>query len=160
MNSPRPRPSGISSAGELVCRRPLAKAADGFVPGQHEARIIDPHPHRDRADLAAVLTYVDDEGRACSVTCMRYRDDRGWRSLTLHRASLKKIERTTAVGAPDLTGILLATVETAAAAAEPFPFQPPSEDEQQMRRLAHHLIDQVERGEAKTTRAREEHHDV
>lgn len=142
-----PEPSGnrISSAGELVCRRPLAKTASGFVPGQHEARIIDPRPHRDRADLAAVLTYVDDEGRACSVTCMRYRDERGWRSLTLHRAGLKKIERTTAVGAPDLTGILLATIARASEGIQPFPYEPPSEDEQQVRRLAHKLLDKLER---------------
>lgn len=135
--------SGISSMGELVCRRALAKTDTAFVPGQHHAKIIDPRPHRDRADLAAILTYVDDEGRACSVTCLRYRDERGWRAIKLHRAGLRKSEPSTAVGAPDLDGELLAVVERAAESADPFPFEEPSEEEQQFRRFAHKLIDHV-----------------
>jgi hypothetical protein len=98
--------SRISSAGELVCQRLLVKAGDGFVPGQHEATIVDPRPHRDRADLAAVLTYVDDAGRACSVVCLRFRDGRGWQAVKLHRAGLRKIEPVTAVGVPKLNGVL------------------------------------------------------
>lgn len=137
--------SSISSMGELVCRRPLAKTAAGFVPGQHHAQIIDPRPHRDRADLAAVLTYVDDEGRACNVLCLRYRDERAWRSIKLHRAGLRKSERGTVAGKPDLTGELLAVVERAAEGVEPYPFEEPSEDERAMRRLAHKLMDDVER---------------
>jgi hypothetical protein len=138
------------SAGNLITRRKLVVGLDGtYLPGQHQARIIDPHPHRDRADLAAILTYVDDQQRACSVTCMRYRDERGWRSISVHRATPKKIERGTAVGCPPLQGELLAVVEQAAAyfiaeGREPFPFQEPSEDERKMRALAHHLMDQVE----------------
>ena len=132
----------MGSAGELICRRDLEKTDDGFVPGQHHARIIDPHPHRDRADLAAILTYVDDEGRACSVSCMRYRDT-GWHAFKLHRAGLKRMEPATAVGAPDLEGVLLATVEAAAEGVEPFPYQPPSEDEKRFRKAANNLIDRV-----------------
>lgn len=133
------------SAGELVCRRPLAKTGDGYVPGQHAAEILDPHPHRDRADLAAILTYVDDEGRACSVTCLRYRDGRGWRAVKLHRAGLRGIERATAAGVPVLVGELLAVVEAAARGAEPFPFAAPSAEELSLRRLAHRLLDEVSR---------------
>lgn len=135
----------MGSAGELICRRELAKTETGYVPGQHEARILDPHPHRDRADMAAVLTYVDDEGRACDVLCMRYRDD-GWRSIKLHRASLKKIEQSTVVGKPELEGELLAVVERAAEAVEPWPFEEPSEDQMRWRRLADKLWDQVSKG--------------
>lgn len=135
----------ISSAGELVCRRVLQKTGDGFVPGQHQARIIDPRPRRDREDLAAVLTYVDDEGRACSVLCVRSRRIGEWRSLTLHRASLKRMERGTAVGAPELRGVLLETIEAAAAGVAPFPFEEPSEEELRIRRLAHRLLDHVTR---------------
>lgn len=137
-------PERISSAGELVCRRPLAKTADGYVPGQHQARIIDPRPHRDRGDLAAILTYVDEQGRACSVSCLRYRDI-GWRALTLHRAGLKRMERSTAAFAPDLAAerVLLDTLERAAEGVEPFPFEPPSEEEQQVRRAALALWDRA-----------------
>lgn len=135
-----------SSMIEILCRRVFDKDDAGFVPGQYEARIVDPRPHRDRADLAAFLTYVDSERRACDVMCFRYRDERGWRSIKVTRGAAQgRHERTTAVGAPELTGVLLATVEAAAAGVEPFPFEEPSEDEQAFRRLAHHLIDQVER---------------
>lgn len=134
----------MGSAGELICRRDLAKTDTGYVPGQHHARILDPRPHRDRADLAAVLTYVDDEGRACNVLCMRYRDD-GWRSIKVHRAGLRSMERATVVGKPDLEGELLAVVERAAQGFEPYPFEEPSEEEQAMRRLAHKLMDDIER---------------
>lgn len=133
----------MGSAGELITRRELIRADNGYAPGQHQARIIDPHPHRDRADLAAVLTYVDGDGRACSVTCMRYRDQRGWKSITLHRASLKKIEQTTVAGCPELEGELLKVVEGAAEGCESFPFEEPSSEERQVRRLAHKLWDDV-----------------
>jgi hypothetical protein len=139
----------MGSMGELVCRRTLEKTETGFVPGQHQARIIDPRPHRDRGDLAAVLTYVDDDGMACSLLCLRYRDDRGWQPLTLHRAGLKRSERSTAVGAPALEGRLLETLELASDGAAPYPFEEPSPEELRMRRLAHKLIDQVERGDAR-----------
>jgi hypothetical protein len=121
----------------------LEQTTTAYVPGQHHARIIDPKPHRDRADLAAILTYVDDEGRACSVTCLRYRD-KGWRSVKLNRCPLHgRSEPATAAGAPDLTGVLLETVEAAAVGVEPFPFEEPSEEEQEFRRFAHALYDKV-----------------
>ena len=134
----------ISTAGELVCDRVLEKGETGFVPGQRRARILDPRPRRDRADLAAVLTYVDDEGRACSVTCERKRESGEWRSIVLHRADFKHIEPSTAVGAPELEGELLEAVERAAADAEPFPYEPPSEEEQQWREMGRRLLDKVE----------------
>jgi hypothetical protein len=90
-----------------------------------------------------VLTYVDDDRKACDVLCMRYRDARGWRAIKVHRATPTKIERGTAVGCPSLDGELLAVVERAAEGVVPFPFQEPSADEQAMRRLAHKLIDSV-----------------
>lgn len=71
--------------GELLAQRDLEKAGDGYVPGQYEARILDPHPHRDRASLAAILSYVDEEGYLLIVTCLRYRDGRGWKSVTVRR---------------------------------------------------------------------------
>lgn len=132
----------ISSMGELICRRELEKTAAGFVPGQHEAKIIDPRPKRDRGDLAAVLTYVDDDGCACSLLCMRYRDDGAWHPLTIHRADLKRSEQSTTV-TPPLDGVLLEALLEAAEGVEPFPFEPPSEDEQRMRQLAHKLWDRV-----------------
>lgn len=138
----------MTTAGDVVTRRMIAVADDGeYVIGQHDAKIIDPHPHRDRADLAAVLTYVDEDRKACQVLCMRYRDERGWRSIKVHRATPRKIERGTAVGCPPLVGELLAVVERAAEGAAPFPFQEPSDDERAMRRLAHKLLDAVERGD-------------
>jgi hypothetical protein len=139
----------ISSAGELVCRRALAKTADRYAPGQHAAVIVDPHPHRDRADLAAILTYVDDDGRACSVTCLRYRDERGWRAVALHRATLRRIEPATAAVAPELVGDLLATVEAAARAVPPFPYEEPSAGELAVRCAASRLVEMTRRrGEA------------
>lgn len=143
----------ISSMGELVCNRTLEKTDTGFVPGQHHARIIDPRPHRDRGDLAAVLTYVDDAGMACDVLCIRYRDPEAawregedrWHAFKIKRAGLRKSEPSSAVNAPALVGVLLETIERAADDIEPFPFENPSEDEQAMRRLAHKLIDRVER---------------
>lgn len=131
----------ISSMGELVCQCTLEKTATGFVPGQHRARILDPGSKRDLADLGASLTYVDDEGMACLVMCMRYRDG-GWRSYMLKRAGLRRSEQST-IAAPELTGDLLAVVEEAAEGVEPFPFEEPSDDEQAMRRLAHKLWDHV-----------------
>ncbi|MCU1500555.1 MAG: hypothetical protein JWM47_4508 [Acidimicrobiales bacterium] len=134
---------------EVLTRRTFERASDeAFVPGQHEVRILDPRPHRDRADLAAILTYVDDQGRACDVLCFRYRDERGWKSIKVTRGTPKKYERTTAVGAPDLTGELLAVVEAAAEGMEPYPFEDPDEEEQSMRRLAHALMDEAERRSA------------
>ncbi len=144
MPSPREN-ERISSAGELLCRRVLSKTATGFVPGQHQARILDPHPHRDRADLAAILTYVDDEGRACDVMCLRY-GDQGWRAIKIHRAGLRKMDRATVVGCPSLDGVLLETVERAAAGTTTFPFEEPSDHERAMRRLANRLADHVEKG--------------
>lgn len=131
-----------AGAGLLVTGRRLAIAGNRYVPGQHEVKTLDPHPHRDRADLAAALTYVDDDGRACHILCIRYRDT-GWRAIKVHRATLTKMERGTAVGCPPLEGELLAVVERAVECVEPFPWQAPSEDEKAMRRLAHKLIDSV-----------------
>lgn len=131
---------------EVLTNRTFERASDdAFVPGQHEVRILDPRPHRDRADMAAIVTYVDDQGRACDLMCFRYRDERGWRSIKVTRGTPKHYERTTAAGAPELTGELLAVVERASEGVEPWPFEEPSEDEQAMRRFAHALMDEVER---------------
>jgi len=135
----------MGSAGELLCRRDLKKTETSYVPGQHAARIIDPYPQRDRADLAAILTYVDDQGRACDVLCLRYRDE-GWRAIKVTRASLRKIDRSTIASVPPLEGELLRVVEHAAQTAAPFPFEEPSEDEIRMRRLAHKLWDAAASG--------------
>jgi hypothetical protein len=138
----------VSGAGGLITRRTLEVLdAERYVPGQLDVRIIDPRPHRDRADLAAIVTYVDDDGLAVSATCMRYRDERGWKSITVKRASRRKLERTHTAAALgyELAGEHLQAVERAAVEVVPFPFEEPSEEEQSMRRLAHRLMDHVER---------------
>ena len=110
--------------------------ADGeYVPGQHEVKILDPHPQRDRSDLAAVLTFVDEDRFACHVLCVRDRAT-GWRSIKVRRSTPRKLGRSTLVNVPRLEGDLLTLVEATADGHPGFPYEPPSDDERAIRRLA------------------------
>jgi hypothetical protein len=139
--------SEIHSFGELAIRRRLDRNGDGsYATGQRAARVLDPRPRRDRADLAALLSFVDEDGVLWDVTCMRYRDERGWKAIKAGRyTSEGRYGHTSTVAALGFSLTLddLAFLEGLSADVAPYPFEEPAEDEKAMRRLAHKLVDYV-----------------
>ncbi|WP_026912363.1 hypothetical protein [Patulibacter minatonensis] len=128
----------IRSAGELLCRRALARDGHGeFVIGQHEVRLLDPGKDRDRYDLAAALSYVDGEAMACMVTCVRERGAGTWQAVMLHRGGLRKMEQATAIVDLDDAGI---AALRAAEGDESFPYEPASAETERFRAAAERLI--------------------
>jgi hypothetical protein len=138
----------IRSLGELLIQRPLDRREDGsYAPGQAAARIIDPRPHRDRADLAALLSFVDDRNILWDVTCMRYRDSGEWRPIKIGRyQSTGRFGNTHTAAALgyQLSAEHVAWLKNLAASSEPYQYEEPSTEEQSIRRLAHALVDRVQ----------------
>lgn len=132
----------ISSHGELYADRVLDRDPanpDRYAPGQHHVKVLDPSSKRDRSDLGAFLTWVDDDGLVCCVICERSRETGEWQGYG-HRHGMRRAEDHPLVFLGD--GELRVLAE-ATADVLPFPHAEPTADELAMRRIGQRLVERV-----------------